>query len=92
MIALTLSVLHIQEAVGDGRIRLVELALSGGSGHRQRASVEGVQRGDHLIGTVQMELAMAACQLHRALVGLGAAVAEKNLVEAAILHKQLSEL
>ena len=66
--------------------------LSGGGGHRQRAPVEGVQRGDHLVGAVQMELAVAACQLHRALVGLGAAVAEEDPVEAAILYQQLGEL
>ena len=49
-------------------------------------------RRDHLVGAVQLELAVAARQLYGAFVGLGAAVADKDPVEAAMFDQQLREL
>ena len=54
--------------------------------------MEGVEGGDDFIGAVALRLAVAPRQLHGALNGLGAAIAEEHQVEAAILDKRLGKL
>ena len=64
------------------------LRLAGGRHGGERAAVEGVVEGDDLVGPVTMPRAPFARELDRALVRLGAAVAEEHLVEAAVRGEQ----
>ncbi len=85
-------VLHIDEAGGQGEIWLLVFGLSGGRHHAQRTTVEGAVGADNLIRPVPMLLPIAPRQLNRPLIGLRAAVADKDLVQATVLHQNLGQL
>ena len=68
------------------------VGLAGGGHGVHGASVEGVERGDDLVGPVLVQLAVAAGQLQRALHGLGAAVAEEHPVHARVLNEHLGDV
>ena len=76
----------------DGLEEFLVVGLSGGGDVGHGATVEGVEGGDYLEGAVAVPGAVAAGELHRAFVGLGAAVAEEHFVEGGVLHQYLGQL
>ena len=60
------------------------VGLAGRGGGGKSAAVEGVERGDDLIGAVAVEPAKLPGQLNRAFIGFSPAIAEKDFVKATL--------
>ena len=85
---------HVVKISREGAEVVVEHVLAGGGQGRQCAAMEGVDQRDDLIPALSIHIyAVFAGALDRALVGLGARVAEKHGVQpgaAAELFRQLA--
>ena len=90
--SLYIIVFHIEKTGRQGNIRLLKLGLPGGSYHSQSASMKGTEGGYNLVGSVPVMLSVTACQFNCALIGFGAAVTDKHLVQATVLHQNLRQL
>ena len=53
--------------------------------------MKGAEGGNNLIGSVQIELPVAAGELDCPLISFSAAIAEKDLVQTAILDQKLGQ-
>ena len=85
-------VVHVGESDRDRLKDLLVVGLTrGGHGHHSPA-VKGVQGRDDLEGAVLVLLPVLLGQLDRALIGLGAAVADEYLVQRAVLDEDLRQL
>ena len=84
-------VIHMDKAFRQWNVRLLMLELPGCGDHRQGATVKGAHRRNDLIGTIQVEPAISAGELHRPFSGLSTAIAEEDPVQAAILDKKLRQ-
>ena len=80
---------HADEAFEQRRERRAVLLVAGGGDGGHRAAVEGVLGDDDLVGAVAVLFAPLARDLDEALDGLGAAVAEEDLVEAGAVAEEL---
>jgi hypothetical protein len=67
------------------------LRLAGCRHSGERAAVEAVIHGDDFIGAIAMLRSPLARQLDRPLVGLGTAVGEEDLMQAAIPRQQIGK-
>ena len=79
-------------ADGDGLEYLLVVRLSRGGDVHHRPAVEGVERGDDLVGAAPVDLAVLAGELHRSLVRLRPAVADEHPVERAVVYEDLRQL
>ena len=87
--------LSIAEALGQGGepLGIVDDLLAGGGGSSQSTAVEGLQHGDdHIALGMAVVHRVLTGQLDLTLVGLGAGVGEEDLLEAAVLTDQLTDL